>query len=511
MQQTQFTFQDEQVDTHTPAQAQHALAPLVSAPEHALAWIRACELPSGGLRVHADHPRPYPEVTGYCIPTLLEYGERDLSLRLVRWLVSVQNADGSYTAHDSRDGAYVFDTGQALRGLLASMDTVLEAQEAAARAADYLCSHMIDGGAGGFIERYAGVIPESIQLYVLPPLVRAAAIFRRPEYAEMAMRCADYYVRQPYALRLETLTHFLGYELEALVELGRPAAAMPMLEALRELQAPDGAVRAERGASWVCTPGLAQIAICWYRVGLWGAADRALAWLDEHQRPKGGFLGSYGPGANYWPEHEPTWAVKFYLDAHRQRVCSYADRHANDPRVFPPTIEREDGRVRALLQIIRPGDAVVEVGCGNGRILKALRQVYPGLRCTGVDIASAVLATLPADMQGLQGALEAVPCPDESCDVAFSVEAIEQSANVEAALAELVRITRPGGWVVIVGKPQSHWGWTDSLAWERWPDAEYLRLLLSLGCDDVRTAPVSVVGQPADGRLLIWRGRKRPR
>src|SRR5260221_3390340 len=154
---------------------------------------------------------------------------------------------------------------------------------------------MIDGGAGGFIERYSGLIPESIQLYVMQPLVRAAAVFQRPEYAEMAMRCADYYIVQADALRQGTLTHFLGYELEALLELGHTAAAMPALYALRELQAPDGSLRAEADASWFSTPGLALVAICWYRVGLRVAADKALALLHEHHMLMCCFLGSYFP------------------------------------------------------------------------------------------------------------------------------------------------------------------------------------------------------------------------
>jgi hypothetical protein len=40
-----------------------------------------------------------------------------------------------------------------------------------------------------------------------------------------------------------------------------------------------------------------------------------MKWLDEHQMPSGGFLGSYGPKATYFPNAEISWAAKFYLDA----------------------------------------------------------------------------------------------------------------------------------------------------------------------------------------------------
>src|SRR6516165_5642587 len=118
-----------------------------SPPERALAWVRAHELRSGGIQVHSQHEQSYQEATGYLIPTLREYGERDLATRLVRWLLAVQRADASFTDPDQGEPA-VFDTGQVLRGLLASVATVPDAREAARCAADWICAQMVDGGRG---------------------------------------------------------------------------------------------------------------------------------------------------------------------------------------------------------------------------------------------------------------------------------------------------------------------------------------------------------------------------
>src|SRR5262245_51332519 len=93
------------------------------APARALAWLRAHELDTGGIRGHSRHARAYPEVTGYLVPTLLEYGERDLATRLVHWLLSVQAPEGFFTDPDA-GMPYVFDTGQGLRGLLAAAGTL---------------------------------------------------------------------------------------------------------------------------------------------------------------------------------------------------------------------------------------------------------------------------------------------------------------------------------------------------------------------------------------------------
>lgn len=119
----------------------------------ALHWVRCNELSTGGIRVHSRHPAAYAEVTGYFIPTLLEWGEFELAVRCAKWLISVQSADGSFADPD-RGLPYIFDTGQVLRGLLATMDTVPEGAASAQRAAEYLCQHTLEGGRAGFDVTY---------------------------------------------------------------------------------------------------------------------------------------------------------------------------------------------------------------------------------------------------------------------------------------------------------------------------------------------------------------------
>jgi malonyl-CoA O-methyltransferase len=482
----------------------------LSPPARALAWIRANELPTGGIRVHSNHASAYPEVTGYIIPTLLDYGDRGLAARLVQWLVRIQREDGAFTDPDWGK-PYIFDTGQALRGLLAGVNTDPEAREAARKAAEYLCAHLIDEGRGGFHLGYAdgtaGDISESIHLYVLPALVQAGGLLETPRYSECAARCLTFYRAAADTLRPSDLTHFLAYQLEALIDLGAAEAALPVLDALREQQAADGSVRAVAGSPWVCAPGLAQLVICWYKTGLWEAADRAMDWLEAHQQPSGGFLGGYGPGTTYFPEAELSWAAKFYLDAHRLRVRAFFERSAAE---FPDTVPIEDGRVQALLAALPPAARVLEVGCGKGRFLRAIRESRPDSECAGADISPAMLAGLPSGVAGRVGSLESVPWPADSFGLVFSVEAVEHSANPEAAVAEMIRVATPGGRILIIDKPQAQWGRLECPPWERWPDRRGLSRLLELGCDEVTSGPVGYDGNPAsDGLMVVWQGRKR--
>jgi malonyl-CoA O-methyltransferase len=285
----------------------------------AIEWIHAFENPKGGIYASSNDSSSYPEVTGYLIPTLIECAEKDLAARLTRWLVRIQRRDGSFLSVDGVP--HVFDTGQALRGLLAASELVPDAAVAGSRAAEYLYNRAVAGGVRGFyvdpiwIRKYSKSIPMSTHLYVLPPLLRASEIFQNPKYRRAVDSCLETYVKSKDSLQFSTLTHFLAYELEALIDLDRSETATPILDKLGEEETVDGAVPAMHEVSWICTPGLAQLAVCWYKIGRQEPADKALQWLEAHQTKSGGFRGSYGENASYFPEVEIPWAAKFYLDA----------------------------------------------------------------------------------------------------------------------------------------------------------------------------------------------------
>lgn len=72
-------------------------------------WLLEHSVSDAGIINNTDTPKPYPEVTGYFIPSLLRWGYRELALTYAKWLCSIQKKDGSW--YDTFDQVpYVFDT-----------------------------------------------------------------------------------------------------------------------------------------------------------------------------------------------------------------------------------------------------------------------------------------------------------------------------------------------------------------------------------------------------------------
>ena len=108
----------------------------------------------------------------------------------------------------------------------------------------------------------------------------------------------------------------------------------------------------------------------------------------------------------------------------------------------------------------QPGEVILEVGCGTGVLDRWLAHRTGGAnRIVGVDINPFLLrqATALARQEGLEhlitfqeGNAEALPFPDNNFDIAMSSTVI-QRVDADRMLAEMVRVTKPGGRVAIVG------------------------------------------------------------
>jgi ubiquinone/menaquinone biosynthesis C-methylase UbiE len=94
------------------------------------------------------------------------------------------------------------------------------------------------------------------------------------------------------------------------------------------------------------------------------------------------------------------------------------------------------------------GGQVLEAGCGTGLILERVRAVAACAQ--GFDLSRGMLRK--ARQKGLsctQGSVTDLPFSDERFDLVYSFKVLAHVQPIAAALAELVRVTRAGGHLLL--------------------------------------------------------------
>jgi len=440
--------------------------------QKALAWVKEHTIPEQGIIVNTDERIPYLEVTGYFIPTLIQAKEWGLARSYAEFLAYMQQPDGSFRGPDGKK--YVFDTGQALRGLVCAAGHWPEFKLAALKAADYILSQIEPNGRVHFV--YEDNIPEYVQIYVLPALVETGLVFKRAEYIDAAQNSIAYYKQQPDVLSSKYLTHFLAYILDGFIDMGEGDFVKAFVEKLFLAQEKDGRISAHEGVNWVCSVGLAQMAIVGYKLGMPKAADQAVAYLCSIQNSSGGFYGSYGFGAKYFPKAEISWANKFFLDAiHlKQSLNNSIDKIKQLPSVSLLNEQEWHAAIRAgqsveelavkiknnnfpvwckpLLTHTKQEDVLLELGSGTGE-LAAICASY-GRRVQLLDYSKESNAFAGQLFQKLglnadfhcHDILQAIPLNSASVDWVYSSGVLEHFSDEQiiGILKESKRLARRG-------------------------------------------------------------------
>jgi arsenite methyltransferase len=102
------------------------------------------------------------------------------------------------------------------------------------------------------------------------------------------------------------------------------------------------------------------------------------------------------------------------------------------------------------------GDRILDVGCGPGfYCAELLEEVGPDGRVVGLDMSSQMLVLAERrcarydTVEFREAEATALPVEDAAFDGAICVQVLEYVRDVPAALAELHRVVRPGGRVVV--------------------------------------------------------------
>jgi len=342
-----------------------------------MAWLARAQDRAGGAGLAAGYSYkrgwlpPYPETTGYAIPTFLAWarasgsGEAvDRARRMGAWELEIQRPEGGVPGGMGvGDEPVVFNTGQVLLGWLALHRATGEARwlEAAVRAGDWLAGVQ---EADGRWERYTyRGVPHAYHTRVAWALLElearaelgrhGPAAARQVAWALTAARPNGWLEHMAFHPDEAAFTHTVAYTYRGLLEaaphlsgdLGRRAGAVAERAALHLLRRfelgkthPEGlpvypsATLDERwrgGDGYSCLTGNVQIALIWMRLyarqGDGRYLNAALKAVDQvkarqalgtgNADVRGAVPGSHPVWGYYLRLAFPNWAAKFFADA----------------------------------------------------------------------------------------------------------------------------------------------------------------------------------------------------
>lgn len=108
----------------------------------------------------------------------------------------------------------------------------------------------------------------------------------------------------------------------------------------------------------------------------------------------------------------------------------------------------DTGRIYSVLDLTGR-ETVVDLGCGNGRDLIALRSDGHEGIVVGVDLSTGMLASVPTDVAlRVNGEAVRLPLRPSCADVVCAMHMLYHVPDIRGALGEAGRILRPGGTFV---------------------------------------------------------------
>lgn len=489
----------------------------------AIEWVKKNTIFHKGIINNTMLRKSYPEVTGYYIPTLIRWGYKDLAVSYAKWLCSIQHENGAWYDTDD-ENPYIFDSAQILKGLLAIRDIYPSVDKYIIKGCDWILSNMTEEGQLiAPIENAWGdgkTFSELIHTYCISPIYEAGHVLNRMDYIECADRIKKYYITncKEQILNFNLLSHFYAYVIEAMLDIDEVDLAKEAMSKIEEIQKTSGAVPAYNNVDWVCSTGLFQLAIVWFRLGNIDRGNKAFEYACKLQNESGGWYGSYISEENanetntYFPNAEISWAVKYFLDALYYKNLAQFEVQAP---LFGISINREDGRYKCISNVVKSSQkdhkniAVLDIGCGKGRYLKNLAKDYPKNKYFAVDISTEVMGFFDINMvEKKQGNLTNIPYKDNSFDVVYTCEALEHAIDINSAIKELARVTKPGGRIAIVDKNKDMLGYFEIEEWEQWFDEQELKQQLLQYCSEVSIIKeIDFDNMPSNNLFYCWIGK----
>ncbi|MDM8542421.1 class I SAM-dependent methyltransferase [Desulfococcaceae bacterium HSG9] len=163
-----------------------------------------------------------------------------------------------------------------------------------------------------------------------------------------------------------------------------------------------------------------------------------------HTKTKRDYLGRI----NAFPKAEAAQKAKLwdydYWDGDR-RIC-YGGYHY-------------DGRWAKVAEAmvkhynLKPGDRILDVGCGKGFLVYDFTQVLPGVEVAGIDISSYAIENAKPEAKPFLQVTHAksLPFEDDSFDLVFSINTLHNlyCHELDSALREIERVSKKNKYICV--------------------------------------------------------------
>lgn len=314
---------------------------------------------SYGYSIRGGWRPSYRETSGYIATTFFDLAwhrndptYRERALRVCRWLLSVQNRDGSFSNPRYGESGIVFDTGQVLFGLVRAHEETGEPafKEGALRAANWLAD--IADAQGRWTRNEHLNTPHVYNTRTAWAVLRMNQVEYGADRERVARANLDWAVSEQqlsgffdncaFERGLAPFTHTIAYATRGLLESGELlqedryiGAARRCADAALSHLKEDGflpgqiTIHGKDAARYCCLTGNCQFSIVWavlfnrtgkeeYRRAFIRATDYVMRCQDIHAANpdiRGAIKGSHPIWGGYAPLSFPNWPAKFFVDA----------------------------------------------------------------------------------------------------------------------------------------------------------------------------------------------------
>jgi len=131
------------------------------------------------------------------------------------------------------------------------------------------------------------------------------------------------------------------------------------------------------------------------------------------------------------------------LKSYREIADDFNQEARKEDGMFSKETECDRLSIAWLREIVYSDMHALEIGCGMGKVIKAL-----GCYQYGIDISKEMIERCGGDF--IVGNMDELPYEKNKFDIVYMIMTLQQSLDVKKTLSEMKRVTKKGGRMIII-------------------------------------------------------------